>query len=74
VFCSERFLSPRFGHDDSSKFYYNDNFITTFETSLNNLSSSLGIEARCRERGVTSGVSKVFLRIARKSILFEQKT
>jgi hypothetical protein len=27
-----------------------------------------------RERGETSGVSKVFLRIARKSILFEQKT
>jgi hypothetical protein len=26
------------------------------------------------ERRVTSGVSKVFLRIARKSILFEQKT
>ncbi len=26
------------------------------------------------ERGETSGVSKVFLRIARKSILFEQKT
>jgi hypothetical protein len=32
------------------------------------------LQAKPDERGETRGVSNVFLRIARKSILFEQKT
>ena len=52
-------------------------FITTHRNEYRRVSSKLKLETSfytLRERPESTRVLKVFLRIARKSILFEQKT